>query len=422
MNPHVRRIRPLRLRPLLHLYPLIPLSPVLAVLYFLSFIRFPLFFLLLLLTINNVQNFSIPEAAVQAYLPHDQTINKICEYSPKIIVDDQTWEEEKAASKLIKEREECAAERRSILEDFKKLREHLIILLDANFTESANARLPVSEFDLDRDARARKIHDNIANKEQLIIKLEKEIFQRDQVAKYLRELCWDTMQIPACTLLSLHGKIRVDNFPIPCIARHHEECRKWERFVAGFKPQDDSRKIEMKIPENLLILGTTTHRWIKEVPHVSMENQIKKFSGYTEGIRVRTIVRDQERKLKIHFNKLFEEIRQVKEQELSVAAERIGEIKNRALELKNMFGIDYGKDDTMLQPLWHYSEKPETIISVEDSEIVAGRAATFLERDVREELMRREEEESAKLNDSFREDVLEIMMDGLLEVRSVHLV
>lgn len=291
-------------------------------------------------------------------------------------------------------------------------------LLDANEDESPITRLSISDFDLDCDLRARKIHDNIEAGKKLVEKLEREIFQRNEVSKYLKKLCWDSMAVPACSLLSIDKKTKVNNFAMPRITLDEENQRKWDVFMMNFDTSyTEKKKTQNLTSEEFSIVGTTTHKFLPETLDRSI-NQIRKCPSFFEGIIASTDIRDRERQLKIYFNVLFEEMQSVKNREITIAAERLEEIDYCINELKNMFKLSPIRDERLSQPLWHYSEKPETIMTITNDEISNGKAATYLERDNRLEILTKQQEENLRLHDDFREKALETMMDGLLEVRS----
>ncbi|XP_043274409.1 cilia- and flagella-associated protein 43-like isoform X3 [Venturia canescens] len=374
---------------------------------------------------NSVVSLGRNGDLVATKIRHLKCVEKVAEHNCPLktaqwkdkLEDNLTWIEGKIMLNVQKEREECVEERNSILADFSKLRERLKSLLDANERESPDARLSIADFDLDRDLRVQKIQENSEAGKKLVEKLEGEIFQRNEVSKYLRKLCWDPMETQACSLLSIDKKTKVDNFAIPRLTLDEKNRQKWKNFMVhfgGFNSDESARKNPTS--EQISIVGTTTDRFLPETCNQSI-NQIRKCPSFFEGMMASISIRHRERQLKIHFNKLFEEMQSVKNHELTVAACRLQEIEHCATELKNMFGINPSRDPRLSQPLWHYSEKPETIMTITDEEISKGEAATYLERDNRLEMMKKQQEDNLKLNDAFREEALETMMDGLLEVR-----
>lgn len=82
----------------------------------------------------------------------------------------------------------------------------------------------------------------------------------------------------------------------------------------------------------------------------------------------RYIVEDCKR-LRLYFNKLFEEMQSVKEREMNLARERIDRILYISYELWEMFQELVGQ--TFDYPEWRPKEKPETIVRVTDTEISA---------------------------------------------------
>ena len=115
------------------------------------------------------------------------------------------------------------------------------------------------------------------------------------------------------------------------------------------------------------------------------------------------------RRLKEYFNRMFEDMRQLKEAEMQVIADR----NQRLREITDYFGINMDIAD----PAWSISEDPASVFIVRDDEVPFERFYTEEERAEMER--RRLEEEARRLaaQDDFRERALIVMMDGVLERR-----
>lgn len=87
-------------------------------------------------------------------------------------------------------------------------------LLDANEKESDDAKLSIATFDLHIEARHEKIKSNDLKKKALIEELEEQIFCHEKLTSYICETYWDSIRVPACSLISLDGKICVNNFTL----------------------------------------------------------------------------------------------------------------------------------------------------------------------------------------------------------------
>lgn len=111
-------------------------------------------------------------------------------------------------------------------------------LLDANQAEpDRNARLPLSNFDLNTIERSRKIDENIMKKKSTEEKLRQLVLRQDKIKKFIQKNCWDSMNIPVCSLISLDGKIKVDNYAFPLVTEEEKKFFEWENFVLNLAQQ-----------------------------------------------------------------------------------------------------------------------------------------------------------------------------------------
>ncbi|XP_015109804.1 cilia- and flagella-associated protein 43 [Diachasma alloeum] len=361
---------------------------------------------------------------------------------------DSTWIELKEIRKLERERNEMAIERASILSDFEKLRDRLKALIDDNEKASEAAKLPLENFDLDKEGRARAIENNREEQKNLVRKLEEKASREAEISEFLRKLCWDSMQVPACALISLDGRVRVDNYALPRISDQEEERRAWAKFYVDLStklssaeaahgkaipptkyPQEREpiEKASEKVlnllkgddndeEEKFALSGTTTHRWIREDPS-RVVNQILRDGSHCEGVKRNILGKIREEKLKKHFNKLFEAMHSRKSSEIKLARERIARIDHCTLELRQMFQVDCTVDHSWLKLEWQESERPESMVEVEDEEVYRVINDSGSEANVKRLDNSVTREETSVLADTFRTGELKKMMDGVLEVK-----
>lgn len=107
----------------------------------------------------------------------------------------------------------------------------------------------------------------------------------------------------------------------------------------------------------------------------------------------------------------------MKEREMNVAAERMAILRHIASELWTMFRVRCDAE-IATDPVWHPTEKPETIITVTDEETSVKPYVTPEEQEIIDRERITAARETAELrSDDFREKMLMETMDGLLEVR-----
>ncbi|KAL6445963.1 hypothetical protein ACFW04_000971 [Cataglyphis niger] len=369
----------------------------------------------------------------------------------------KTWLENVIAAKLKAERDEALPLRASILADLEKIKNQIRELLDINESKPPDARLPISAFDLDREYRQRKMEEARLERDEVRRKLEEECTQRDQIASYIREIFWDPLQVKPCALKSIGGDTIVRNYPLVASTRKVNDIKVWNRLSSeadeflysdevynkSIDEKDDSRREsaafdfdkeastnnsdDIKInemakmwytmvdeDERLCISGVTTHKWIDDESIAATHQLLLPCNSDLETILKKdTIIENRERKLKIYFNNLFEEMRLAKERELKCTKERIDRLQYCASELKTMFGID-----SVLEPIdiptWSVEEISDYIVTVKDHEILEKQSRREESKIAMIDEDREDKEKNGKNND-FYERALEMMMDGVLE-------
>lgn len=90
-----------------------------------------------------------------------------------------------------------------------------------------DARLPISTFDLDREARQRRIEEARLERDKLRQNLEEDCAQRDQMASNLREIFWEPLQVKPCALRSIGDDTIVQNYPLIASA---QKMKGWDRL------------------------------------------------------------------------------------------------------------------------------------------------------------------------------------------------
>ena len=120
--------------------------------------------------------------------------------------------------------------------------------------------------------------------------------------------------------------------------------------------------------------------------------------------------------LRLHFNKLFNKVYEIKDRELRLARERIEKIIKIDADLKLLFNKSVPEVPNL--PIWKIEEQPEKIITVEDEEVSVVPYLSPSEQNLLEQQKADEERlKQLKLADNFHDHALMTMMDGVLEVR-----
>ncbi|XP_048515923.1 cilia- and flagella-associated protein 43-like isoform X2 [Athalia rosae] len=363
-------------------------------------------------------------------------------FVPEDIDDDgKSWVECQKAIERRNENRLSLAARADIRDDFQRLKTQIIALLDANERADANERLPIFEFDLDKEGRILKIERAAEARAELEIQLDKEMREEDRIVSFVLKTCWEPMMVQARSIYAIFGDTCVDNYPLVARTGEEEKEQKWAHYtktlsmeISNLEPPEN-RQQKVKISsvfdltpssdeneengdvaraEAIALTGTTTHRWVqRDSMHF---NQLQTYN-YTQSAMESVFTRGEIHKLKIHFNKLFDDMMSTKKREMEIVAERMAKLRHVARELRTMFQVDL-EASIPSDPIWYPIEKPETIITVTDEETSIKPYVSPEEQKIIEERNRAEEKYRRDiLADDFREKTLTETMDGLLEVR-----
>ncbi|XP_011693346.1 PREDICTED: uncharacterized protein LOC105453253 [Wasmannia auropunctata] len=369
--------------------------------------------------------------------------------------ENETWLDSVIAAKLKTERDKALPRRASIVADFEKIKAQIRELLDTNEGKSSDARLPISVFDLDHEFRQRRIEEARLERDKMHRNLEEDCAQRDQVASNLREIFWEPLRVKPCALRSIGGDTIVRNYPLVASTRKMNESLKvWDRlssdadeFLYSYEvydaldTEDGSRRgstissdkefsmtnAESKTyqtakrwytladeDEKLYISGITTHKWIEDESIDSTHQLLISCDSELEAIlRKDVIIEKRERKLKMHFNDLFEEMKHAKECVLKHAKERIGRLQYCASQLNTIFGIESDLEP-IETPSWNVEEIPDYIVIVKDHEVLEKQSRRGGLKIINED--REDEDKNERISD-FYKLALEKMMDGVLELK-----
>ncbi|XP_043600284.1 uncharacterized protein LOC122575439 isoform X9 [Bombus pyrosoma] len=312
----------------------------------------------------------------------------------------ETWMDMVIRQRSMAEEKQALATRLSLLDDWNKLKRRVKALLDSNETEPPNARLPISAFDLDQRGRELALAAARSTEIELTKNAEETISRLNQSILYLRQRFLDPLIVRPRSIFSLFGESKVTNYPLDkFVPREQTYIPPWCQF---------SRRMRELVS-----------RLEGEENSGTIENPQSRCHGFVDVLETCIITDHQERELKVKFNELFEKTRSTKQREMRAANERSKEMRRLVLELKRVFHVD-ASAKLFEPPQWH----PREIIEDEferDANTIDDARLNGPERNNENEknLVEDEVEIETKVDD-FREQMLDRMMDGVLEVRLEH--
>ncbi|KOC59156.1 WD repeat-containing protein 96 [Habropoda laboriosa] len=271
--------------------------------------------------------------------------------------------------------------RLSILNDWNEVKNRVKELLDENEAAPENARLPISAFDLDQEARKRKLAEARSKEELLVKDAEERVARHDRASRYFRETFLDSLTVKPRSIFSLFARSKVTNYPLAKLAPEDTDRLSWCRFsmemremVSRYENSEDSR-------------SSSSH------------------PGFVEILEACTVAEHRERELKARFNERFEKTRSRKKSEMRAANERVERTRRIVDELASTFGVDARSNLLEDAPRWHPIELLEEEEEEEEEDPIV---------DVKTE---ENEEGTETEGDDFHREALQRTMDGVLEPR-----
>nr|KAG5692265.1 hypothetical protein BaRGS_007173 [Batillaria attramentaria] len=270
-----------------------------------------------------------------------------------------TWLEEREFEALREEEKQYSETKKNLRHQIRDIRKTIQGMMKANEELPEIEKLSRHEFDLDVDEQARLQAEGDAEVEKV-----REEIEFDNLAKlYLREMikreCWDDMMVKGRSLQAFNSNLEVANFPLK--ERTRNAMRKLQIVTAR-------RKLEIRELEDAIY------------------------------------------RIKVAFNKDFDDVFVKKQQEISKIKE-----KNKRIS-KILSDLDL--DEPIIEPALSIHEKPELLLTVEDSEVKVEKYLTPEQQKKLEEQQKAEEERRLReKGDNQRERALDMMMGGVLEIR-----
>ncbi|KAK3771256.1 hypothetical protein RRG08_024335 [Elysia crispata] len=339
-----------------------------------------------------------------------------------------TWLEQRQIDALRQENQQYSSVKHDLRTQIRDIRKSIQEMMAQNQDLPEIEKLSRHEFDLDLEEQNRLQAEGDAEIHRVREDIEFENLAKLYLHEKIKEECWDKMNVKGRALQAFNSSLEVSNFPL--------RERPLE-VVNEIKTIETRRKIEIReaeVRKQLAELqakpgakeeegeGEDTDESNKEHPSISGSlgaqyggsNKLfySQFDLHTREQKKAQIVllEDAIHRIKVAFNKEFDEVFSKKEQEIAKVKE-----KNKRI---TKIVTDLSLDDSVVEPNMSVAEKPEMLLEVLDSEIKVEKYLTPEQRKQQEEEARLEEERLAReRGDNARERALDMMMGGVLEIK-----
>ncbi|KAJ8921824.1 hypothetical protein NQ315_008456 [Exocentrus adspersus] len=377
-------------------------------------------------------------------------------FKPEARFKHKSWLEVEQILQTEKEEAMCSTEKAEILLEFNDIKDTINDLVTKNIEGPDNEKLDLLEFHLDTALYNQKKELNKQECKNTEIYLKALIVAQDKVSKYLMENCWYTMDVKSQAVKGIFSKLNATNYALlpPDPIKESklawiQDQRKFEQFLRlrdSFEPwnvmTDEQRSLLCQeicyklVGDSENINTLIRKRKAETVTNQSAETQIalagsaaqsyitvneahyeqREITCYQQCYLEEAIVESDILRLKRTFNKVFNDLVQLKQREMAVIKEKNNRVRHIISEY-NYFSeskISYN----VIDPEWSQKEITEMITQVFDHELSVTPYISPSEQAVLDAKAAEEERiRLALLADDFKERALMAMMNGVLEVK-----
>lgn len=342
---------------------------------------------------------------------------------------DATWLQVQELESFKEEDKQYADVKKNLRVSIRDMRRTLQTMLKNNETLPEIEQLNRHEFDLDIEEQLRLQ----AEADQEVERVREEIEFENLAKMYLREMikreCWDDMVVKGRAVQAFNSNLEVSNFPM------RERSQEMIKMIETVTKRRQIEVAEAKVKKELIEtsskpapttaddeLGEGEDDDGREQPSTTGSlgaqygggNELfySQFELHSREQKINQIVllEDAIYRIKLAFNKDFDDLFIKKEQE-------IGKIKEKNKRIRKIIA-DLDLAEEVIEPSLGVAEKPETLLTVDDDEVKVERYYTPEQRKAMEKKAKEEEERRAReRGDNARERALNQMMGGVLEIK-----
>eukprot|EP00057_Strongylocentrotus_purpuratus_P026485 XP_011680959.1 PREDICTED: cilia- and flagella-associated protein 43 [Strongylocentrotus purpuratus] len=285
------------------------------------------------------------------------------------------------------------------------------------------------EFNLDTEEQRRLQAEGEGQVQQIREEMELEDLAKMYMRETIKNECWDSMINKGRSIKAFHFPLDVSNYPMRERSKKEKEDLE---FVTNVRRIEVA---EMAARKEIIELGASTSGENEEGDEESEEGEAagdpaaitgslgaqygganelfySQFELHTRQQKNNQIVllQDAIYRIKQTYNKIFDEVYKQREQEIA----RIEEKNVRITKILS----DLTSSEKIWQPGMDADEKPEKLLTVEDSEVSGEKFVSADQKAKMEEEAKLEEEKKlAAKGDNARERALDMMMGGVLEIK-----
>ncbi|KAK1791764.1 hypothetical protein P4O66_013741 [Electrophorus voltai] len=349
-----------------------------------------------------------------------------------------TWLDNKLDVVFKEESQQFTETRKSLKKSVKELRDTIQAMMQENKSLPDIEKLDQQEFNLDVEEQMRLQTEGEAEVTRVRNEIELENLAKCYLRDVFKKECWDSMKVKGKSIKAFHSEHEVKNYPMKeRTAKELEDLHRVETIRKIEQVNSDTlytsyfllviRKLQQEILERkskALVEREEEEEEGQAAESSTLTGSLSAQSGWANpylysqfNLHIREqkinqiiLLQDGIYKVKTAFNREFESVYKQKKQEIS----RVRDKNKRITEI--MAELDL--QESLWEPTLTDNERPESVLTVNDSEIKVKKYLIPEQRQ-REEEQRKEEEQRrlAAKGDNVRERALDDMMGGVLELK-----
>ena len=340
-----------------------------------------------------------------------------------------SWAEKQEEERTSRERQKYESQINEVTNALDELRTKVASLLEENEKLPEAERIDRHEFELDVEEQQKRKNEGLDKEEDLMLELRAWQLARKKVGRRIKKDVWDDMEVKGRCIKGMKEKLTVSNYPLkPTTIEEDDqlECVKEERRLAleisgtsqdpnvtsaqgsssssvplatavpsanntesKIKPKQGSMgkdaKIEVNAPQDVRLLGSRSYEFV-DISSCLLYPQLE-VTTRSQARQQIILLQEVVRKLKHHFNIMFDELYQLKDDTMKQINSWgnslkivMGDIEAQSKSTQDedahtSSGMDdkYSSDDKMDIDLdrhycWSPSENPELDLPVSDDE------------------------------------------------------
>jgi len=346
---------------------------------------------------------------------------------------DATWLQAIQLQAHEQEDQQYASLKQDLRHQIREMRRQLQTMMKTNENVPDIEKLGHYDFDLDTDEQNRLEAEGEAEVNRIRTEKEFENLAKMYLAELIKKQCWDDMLVKGRGITAFTNNVEVHNYPMK--QRDQKELDELQRVKALRTIEIEEQKARKELVEHQSKSGSKVQVEEELADQDDIENSGKeqaattgslgeKYGGGSELFHSQFELHTREQKMnqivllqdaiyriRMNFNKHFDEVYHKKEQEITKIKE-----KNRRI-CKILDDLNMSRDQ-VYDPAITEVEKPEMLLSVSDSEIKVEKFLTPAQRKKQEMEQKAEEERRLReRGDNWRDRGLDMMMGGVLEIK-----